>query len=122
MPFQIRDNNNKAISLKELDKEAAEFWKVPLDEKWYATPSGAIQDLNWFDFIGFEIHKKSSCYTHGWSNVKCGLVKNTLETFALLPFENWKDKIDKKIAFLKPYFDLIDYWESKGYIPVQIKE
>ena len=36
--FQILNTNGQALTMKELDKEAAEFWGKEVDPKYYANP------------------------------------------------------------------------------------
>ena len=73
--------------MKELDKEAAEFWGKEVDSKNYANPFpevegdsfAAIQtnalnrSQNWFDIIGRAIATQEN-YTTGWQNVAHTLV------------------------------------------------
>ncbi len=114
MGFQILNNQGEPIPIKELDKEAAAFWGQTVDEKYYAEPKGGFF-MNWFDHIGREISDKSSNWTTGWDNVKCGLMSNSLVSIALE--EDKHKKLDSVIDFNKPYFELIDHWSSLGYTP-----
>lgn len=135
MGFQIHNKDDQAINLNELDKEAAEFWGKTLDKASYAYPTkGPDHTGNWFDVIGYQIHNPETNYTSGWNNIKASLwsVQSTSMYDKLFDEKKYVDN-DKEFTsldialmvtkeFLKPYFDLIDHWESKGYKPVQIKE
>ena len=73
--------------MKELDKEAAEFWGKEVDSKNYANPfpevvensfaairANALNNAqNWFDIIGKAIANQEN-YTTGWQNVAHTLV------------------------------------------------
>lgn len=135
--FQILDGDNKAISINLLDKEAAEFWGKEVHPKQYANPAkpreaneNEIDFLrrsmlgNWFDIIGYQIANPLVEWTSGWNNVKC-----TLMSIALVDLYKHFEDMDKTLVHIhaaweynKPYFELIDHWESKGYQPKQIKE
>ena len=145
--FQILDKENNPISIKQLDKEAAEFWGKEVDPKWYANPSSKEthplkQHSNWYDTIGWTIAHKGN-YTSGWHNVVNDLISETLGQ----KFIDFEDKTTVKVAefqksgettlslpekveidiyfcleYYKPYIQLINHWMGKGYTPKQIKE
>lgn len=125
MSFQIHNPQGIAIDLKELDKEACEFWKVEHNEILYAHPPLKEYWTNsWFDSIGWAIHHPEG-YTSKkespWNDVKCTLW--TIQARAMyknLYSEEFLTELNTTKIFLKPYFDLIDHWESKGYIPIKI--
>lgn len=126
MSFKILNKDGEALTIKQLDAEAAEFWNKTVDPKWYANPSPEGTSVfkqrgNWFDTIGYQIHSPGD-YTSGWDNVKCSLW--TIQVQGL--YDKPVDELPEQIAFikeyLKPYYDLINHWESKGYQPKQIKE
>ena len=85
--FQILNANGQALTMKELDKEAAEFWGKEVDPKNYANPfpevggnsfaairTNALNNAqNWFDIIGRAIANQEN-YTTGWQNVAHTLV------------------------------------------------
>lgn len=85
--FQILNANGQALTMKELDKEAAEFWGKEVDSKNYANPfpevggnsfaalrANALNNAqNWFDIIGRAIANQEN-YTTGWQNVAHTLV------------------------------------------------
>lgn len=96
--FEILDKNAKALTMAELDKEAAEFWGKEIDSKHYANPfpkkvtdenaslsekmrvkyENAMNDtFNWFDVIGWNIANQGN-YTYGWQNVVHTMVTQTL--------------------------------------------
>lgn len=79
--FQIHDKDGNAISIKDLDQEACEFWKVEKQEKWYASPKNMKSDgteeksvmkqrINWYDFIGHNIARFDLKFTElRWDTV-----------------------------------------------------
>lgn len=123
MSFQILDSNGEAITLSILDEQAAVFWGKDVHPKHYATPNKDMVLGNWFDTIGHMIHSpEDKHYTSGWNNVKCSLWtcmikgeynKSITDLFVVIP---------EIKASLKPYYELIDHWESKGYTPKQVNE
>ena len=117
--FQILDKNNNPIPLSELDKQAAEFWNVKLDPKWYASPTE--MGSNWYDSIGWNIANQGH-YTSGWKNIKISLITTAMESAAyqILMKSKEDESIKSIMDWYKPYYDLIDYWESLGYQPKQI--
>lgn len=119
MGFQILNKDNQALTIKELDAEAAAFWGNAVDEKFYATPDSEGFWGNWFDMIGYKIHNPKDNYTTGWGNVKHSVLIGSVGG-------SYKDLLDEKAfairikgiqEYLKPYFELIDHWEAKGYSP-----
>lgn len=120
MGFRVLTADNQAISMEELDIQACEFWGLVPSLKYYATPSSKVS--NWFDLIGHEIHSPSVNWTSGWKNVKCGLLSMLNVDLAEYPVEAQVERLKSNNEFLKPYFGLIDHWESKGYKPERVKD
>ena len=96
--FQILNKEGKAITMAELDKEAAEFWGKEVHPKHYANPfpdkkiskdtpyseavrierENAMNNVsNWFDVIGWNIANQGT-YTYGWHNVVYTMVTEKL--------------------------------------------
>lgn len=89
--FKILNAEGKAITMAELDKEAAEFWGKEVDPKHYANPfpkeegdsfsaicANALNNAqNWFDIIGWNIANQGN-YTTGWQNVAHTMVTEAL--------------------------------------------
>ena len=96
--FKILDKNGKALTMGELDKEAAEFWGKEVHPKHYANPfpnkvaseNATISEKikiehenarnngsNWFDIIGWNIANQGNCTT-GWQNVVHTMVVQSL--------------------------------------------
>lgn len=136
MSFRITNANGDALSMKELDQQAAQFWGKEVDPKYYATPflmkdgMTSMQKAqvrvsgNWFDTIGWNIHHPSSNWTSGWDNIKASMW--SVSSTSLYEFLNKPEQMSTQIEgiadYIKPYFALIDHWSSLGYIPVQVKE
>ena len=109
MQFQIL-NNGRAITMGELDEEAAAFFGVEVDDKHYAEPDQNSYG-NWFDFIGgsIAIQPKGE---HEWSTIIgriCGIAAIG---------ETSTEKILDSIKCFSPYIDLCLDWQAKGYVPV----
>jgi len=81
MSFQIKNKDGEALTMKQLDAEAAAFWNKEVHGKYYADPSEPKKEgesevdfirrsmtSNWFDIIGWCIHSQGN-YTSGWRNV-----------------------------------------------------
>ena len=87
--FQILNKDGKALTMAELDKDAAEFWGKEVHPKHYANPfpdkvaderasfaermkienENALNNVsNWFDIIGWSVANQGN-YTTGWQNV-----------------------------------------------------
>ena len=89
--FQILNADGQALTMKELDKEAAEFWGKEVDPKHYANPFPEVKEdsfsavqtnalnrsRNWFDIIGWNIAYQGN-YTSGWQNVVHTMVAESL--------------------------------------------
>ena len=96
--FKILNKNGKALTMSELDKEAAEFWGKEVHPKHYANPfpdkkvgegasyseavrierENALNNVhNWFDVIGLNIACQGD-YTSGWQNVVHTMVVQSL--------------------------------------------
>lgn len=87
--FRILNAEGKAITMGELDKEAAAFWNKEVHPKNYANPFPDVivsedasfeekmqaemanarnSSLNWYEIIGWNIANQGD-YTSGWQNV-----------------------------------------------------
>lgn len=161
--FRILDANGTALSIKQLDVEAAEFWNKPVHEKYYANPTQPIpitddmsddeqicidienacrETISWYDSVGWTIANQGN-YTSGWPNVAHTLMATSFgeallhikhdEPIGLPSFHNTtetevhlEDKYEINlmglIQYYQPYVDLMNYWQSKGYVPEQVKE
>lgn len=131
--FQILDKDAKALTMTELDKEAAEFWGKEVHPKHYANPfpdkvadEGASfaermkiehenarnNGLNWFDIIGWNIANQGN-YTTGWRNVvHTMVVENLGECLVSLN----KDEPIKLAEFVgDAEIHLGDSWEEELY-------
>lgn len=116
MKFQIRSSDGRPVPFYELDKEAAELWGKPVSTEEYASPY--TSDTNWFDSIGWAIANPIN-YTEGWEDVKCTLwTIQSKELFRYLyAFQAMNTAIEAIKRYLRPYYNLIDLWESEGYTP-----
>lgn len=124
--FKILDANSKALTMAELDKEAAEFWGKEVDPKHYANPfpkaegnnlSAALANArnnaqNWYDIIGWNIAQQGN-HTTGWQNVVHTMVAETLGECLV---DLHKDKPIKMATFVgEDTIHLEDSYEEKLY-------
>lgn len=123
MSFQIRQSLDSPvpISISELDKEAAELWGKAVHPKDYAYPDlkpekfDSIKEelnfyfgiTNWFDMIGWHIHSG----LNSWDAIR----DKILEYFGNVPEEELK-----AYRPIWGYVELVNLWQSKGYIPVTL--
>lgn len=95
--FQILNKDGVALTISQLDAEAAKFWGKEVHPKNYANPfpdvmpkddslksyieaerENAINDsLNWYDTVGYTIANQGD-YTTGWNNVINTMVTESL--------------------------------------------
>lgn len=120
MGFQIKNKDGEGVLLNTLDKEAAELWGKEVDDDGYAFPGDNVIGLSWFDFIGWKISHPGD-WTKGWDNVKNDLWISALSgTMYNKSRAEVAEKALNAFDYLKPYIDLIDLWESKGYTPHKV--
>ena len=131
--FQILNKDGKALTMAELDKDAAEFWGKEVHPKHYANPfpdkvaderasfaermkienENALNNVsNWFDIIGWSVANQGN-YTTGWQNVvHTMLAENLGECLVRLN----KDKPIELAEFVgDKELHLGDNWEIKLY-------
>jgi hypothetical protein len=130
--FQILDEKGKAITINDLDLEAAIFWNKAIHPKSYASPEECY-GANWFDIIGWNIaYQGHECA--GWANVVATMMATNIGMKFIDLSKEYKDKpvkintieetmpkIKDLISFYQPYIELINHWQAKGYQPKQIK-
>ena len=78
---------------------------------------------NWFDKLGWRIANPFDILMIGkWEYVKNDLFLNLIRSFKLYEKkpENYREMIEYILEELKPFFDLIDLWDSKKYVPKSI--
>lgn len=123
--FQIKNKNNSAIPINELDKEIAEFWGVECMERAYATSPKLMEQnsrlgrtCNWYDTIGLSI--ALSPLPNGeipWKMVIAGILGSSLMVIGMP--EEIVDEYTLSIKWYEENFsdhwNLIRYFNSKGY-------
>lgn len=95
--FQILNQDGVALTMSQLDAEAAAFWGKEVHPKNYANPFPVVQpksdslmdrieaeqtnvrnsSLNWYDIVGYTIANQGN-YTTGWNNVINSLLSENL--------------------------------------------
>lgn len=109
MKFQILDTEGNALSMGELDRDAARFFNVPYDKKKYAKPS--MDSVSWYNPVGWAITDSGKGILD-WIDViaqmltVCPICTNSIE------------ELEISFRIFKPYIELCYHWKSKGYIPV----
>ena len=109
MKFQILDAQGTPLSMGELDKEAAEFFGVPYNEKRYASPPST--PVNWHDVIGYNIASSEEGMLPWYDIIGRILRVCTIGTSTM-------GHLDCSIKVFRPYISLCYHWKSKGYTPV----
>lgn len=133
MSFEIHNPTGNKISLSELNKEAAELWQVEYSPDYYMHPGLKSHWTNsWYETIVWTINNPESTSSNwkGWDNIKASLwIVQAAKLFTMLlegTTTHTNSRLQKEIEsireFLEPYYKLIDHWESKGYVLVEIKD
>ena len=107
MAFQILNKKNKPLTMRELDKEAAEFWSVEITDH-YVAPKNRDWTESWYNFIGHTISNLPKG-RHDWSDIIGDLCR-----VASIGETNY-DAIIGCINYYKPYIELCLHWKLKGY-------
>ena len=106
MGFQILNNNGQALTMDELNKEAAAFWNVKPSD-YYAAPKSFHWSSTWFHYIGGAIAQMHGEYE--WSDIignLCGIAAIGETSFSAV--------LDS-IKCYAPFIELCLYWKAKGY-------
>lgn len=134
MDFEIRFPNGHKVPMNTLNAEAANLWGVNLksiDEEYVSpNPLGEVEYGNlaaWPDVIGLAITTPELVgvipMQQNWKGVRETLFNSQMKSGNVwaLSTEELVQDIQKTALYLKPFYELIDLWESKGYIPIRIK-
>lgn len=108
MDFKII-HNERALTIDELDKEAAAFFGVEYNDNEYAKPSK--YNFDWTDIIIHAI----SCVNErniNWTKVIEKILSNTTS------LTRSYDDLQKSIKMFRPYIELCYFWQAKKYIIV----
>lgn len=111
MDFQIFYNGN-ALTIEELNKEAANFFGVEYNSSEYAKPSK--DNFNWTDIILFAI----SCVDR--RNIQWVEVIGKILSISTSLTKSYDD-LQKSIEIHRPYIELCYYWQAKNYIIINYK-
>lgn len=142
--FRILNAEGKAMTMGELDKEAAAFWNKEVHPKNYANPFPDVivsEDASFKEKMQADIANQGD-YTSGWQNVvhtmmaeslgNCLLNINQGEPIKIAHFikhdnnqlhleDSYEARIYATLNYFKPFVDLINHWMSKGYTPEKIE-
>jgi hypothetical protein len=126
MSFAIKNGFGNSLNINELDQEAAIFWGVKPDDKWYASFMKKPEVFaNWEEELKFT-KERMLCNWHdtiGWM-IQESEAKDwhTVKAHFLMPYS--KHNIEEVISHpsIKPTLDLIAFWEAKGYVPFGTKD
>lgn len=135
--FQILDKDNNPISINELDKEAALFWRKQVNEESYATPyhktkfenvnnlegddlkramclhsfEYEFKNSNWYDVIGWNIAYMSN-YSSGWHGVATTILDNSFKGGFIKSFDkNSSIELKDSEDILKSVQDVIHLYK-----------
>ena len=146
--FKILNAEGKALTMEELDKDAAAFWGKEVDPEHYANPfpkeKGAYANAlnnakNWYDIIGWNIANIPSKNV-SWYAVAHEMTAEYIRS-CIMPFydgepieiaefvgdnethleESCETSLFYTLNFYRPFIDLINHWMAKGYTPVKIE-
>lgn len=134
MSFETRDQDGKKIKIEELNEEVSDFWGMPIVQytelkETYMTvfPRNRPENdsSNWVNTIGECIShpcltREQKIMQQDWKLVKHSMFNVLAQEWNSYQYEHVVVDIVESITYLKPFFELIDLWESKGYIPVRI--
>lgn len=135
MPFEIRYPNGDKVPFETLNAEAANLWSIGIarDKVQYVSPLsnvvGPVYDEcnSWEEMIGNAIMHPQVIDAHpmfpSWPHVRETLFNSQLDGAEVWE-KGWfqiDEIIKSSITWLQPYNELIDLWESKGYVPIRIK-
>lgn len=121
MSFEIHNPKGIVIPTEELNKEAAEFWGVKYDPDRETHPDLPHHWTNsWIGCIGYGISLGAEL--KNWDDVKFTLWILQCRPLCSALYDRPEFERELKLVreFLKPYYELIDHWKSKGYIPIQL--
>jgi hypothetical protein len=140
--FQILDASGEAVTVRELDEQAARLWGKPVHDRQYANPSApfAPEDglegvelararwrhvqqeyQNWFDCIGFAIANNDVKFYGEWETVKVMIWRVQADALILGEASEVQESALGSYFYLEPYMKLIDHWKSLGYKPKKIE-
>lgn len=109
--FQILNKNNQPITLGELDKEAAAFFGVEVQDDKYASPEN-IPYFDWFNWVGRSIANLEGDRLYcDWSDVIGDLCR--VQALGLHSVDELIEDINK----IRPHIELCLHWKNKGYKP-----
>jgi hypothetical protein len=114
MQFQIRNKQNCAVNLNELDKIAAEFFGVEYDNDSWAKPKGV--GIDWYNVVGYDIAslKDNEAVRQGNTMVEWRDVIGKIAATAAICAESMDD-FNKSFNAYKPFIELIYKFISLGY-------
>lgn len=111
MKFQILDAQGTPLSMKELDKEASQFFGVSYNEERYASPPSTF--VTWHDVIGYNIASSEEGMLSWYDIIGRILRFCTIGTSTM-------EHLDWSIKVFRPYISLCYHWKAKGYTPVSL--
>jgi len=101
MQFNISNSEGSEMSFSQLNAEIASIWDVPCYQHTAVCPTiDLFASSNWQEVIG---HAIANAPTKNWVSVK-----ETIGKMALMR---------AKKPDISPYINVVDAFESKGYIP-----
>lgn len=134
MQFELRFPNGERVPFETLNAEAANLWGIHLVslESGYAypPPMGEYtydESTSWEEVVGSAImHPQvagSIQLQQTWTEVKESMFNSHLDAGDAFDkkTDDMINQINSALLYLKPFFHLVDLWQSKGYNPIRIK-
>lgn len=130
--FQIHDSNGKAIAINDLDAEACTLWGTQIDKKSYASPydKPEIKNIYFQDVQGQRMLNEFTFWSQrqDWFNSMAWKIAQGNTTWKGLREAHLAIYVQHEIAIEElqidarvwGFIELIEMWESKGYIPVSM--
>lgn len=120
MSWEIINPAGSVLTIAQLNREARTLWKTegtngfaqPLHEPGLENEH-PLDIANWYDRVGGGIHNSETA--GNWEEVKDKIIEPWLGLCLT-------EDIARKQPGVKPYLELIDHWDSKGYKPMYIKD
>lgn len=107
--FQIRNSENCPLTLGQIDKIAADFWKVSVNDKTYCKPYNNYMD--WFNTIGSSINNFPKGEIE-W----CKIIGYLCGTAAI--GETNINDFYTALEYYKPYIELCFHFSTLGFVAV----
>lgn len=108
--FQIKNSENCPLTLRQIDKIAADFWKVAVNDETYCKPFDNYMD--WFNIVGCSIDSLPKGEIPEWNRIIGKLCE-----VAAIGETNIAD-FYTALEYYKPYIELCFHFSKLGFVAV----